>query len=128
VQKIPENRHKQSILLVEDHAATARAVANYLNIIGYVVDVASDASAARKLVSQRPFDILVCDIQLPDGNGWDLMRELNRKRSLPGIAMSGFASHDDIDRSEDAGFAQHLAKPFSPDDLTAALESLAVAK
>lgn len=115
---------KQSILLVEDHAATARVVASYLNVIGYQVDVANNASSARKLVSERRFDILVCDIQLPDGNGWDLMREFNRKRVLRGIAISGFASDDDIERSENAGFATHLAKPFSPEDLTAALEAL----
>lgn len=118
---------KISILLVEDHAATARAVGKYLNAIGYDAQIASDAASARKLASETAFDILVCDIQLPDGNGWDLMRELNRKRSLPGIAISGFASENDLERSERAGFAKHLAKPFSPDDLTAALEALPVA-
>ncbi len=118
---------KISILLVEDHAATARAIANFLTAIGYSVQVAGDAASARKLSAAHSFDVLICDIQLPDGNGWDLMRALNRKRSLAGIAISGFASDADLERSEQAGFAKHLAKPFSPDDLTAVLEALPVA-
>lgn len=114
-------------MLVEDHTSTARAVGKYLEAIGYDVEIAGDAASARKLAREQSFDILVCDIQLPDGNGWDLMRELSRKGSLPAIAISGFASEVDIERSERAGFAKHLAKPFSPEDLTAALESLRVA-
>jgi CheY-like chemotaxis protein len=119
--------HKTSILFVEDHASTARVVGKYLGAIGYDVQVASDVASARKLARGHAFDILLCDIQLPDGTGWDLMRELNRKRSLPGIAISGFASDADLERSERAGFAKHLAKPFSPEDLTAAIEALPVA-
>lgn len=119
--------HKTSILLVEDHAATARAVANYLDAIGYDVQIATSVASARTAGSEQVFDVLVCDIQLPDGNGWDLMRQLNRKRALPAIAISGFASETDRERSQRAGFAKHLAKPFSPEDLTAALESLPVA-
>lgn len=112
---------------MEDHPATARAIGKYLDAIGYNVEVAIDIASARKLAANHVFDILVCDIQLPDGNGCELMRELNRKRSLPGIAISGFASDADMLRSDRAGFAKHLAKPFSPDDLTAALEALPVA-
>jgi two-component system CheB/CheR fusion protein len=123
---VPKSQ-KQSILLVEDHAATARAVERYLSEIGYDVDVAANAACARKLAAKRSFDILLCDINLPDDNGWDLMRELNRRRVTTGIAISGFASAMDMERSEAAGFTKHLAKPFSPDDLTDALESLAVA-
>ena len=118
---------KTFLLLVEDHAATARAVEKYLNAIGYRVRVASDVVSARKLGAEHAFDVVVCDIQLPDGNGWDLMRELNRKRALPGIAISGFGSEADLNRSARAGFTKHLAKPFSPEDLTAALESVLVA-
>lgn len=118
---------KTSILLVEDHASTALAVSKYLKAIGYDVEVASDVASARRLAADRAFDIIVCDIQLPDGTGWELMRGLNRTRPIPGVAISGFASDADIARSERAGFAKHLAKPFSPEDLTAALEALPVA-
>lgn len=126
--KIVRDSQKTSVLLVEDHAATAGAVAKYLDAIGYVVRVAANAASARKLATAQPFDVVICDIQLPDGNGWDLMREFNRTRVTRGVAISGFASEADIERSEDAGFAKHLAKPFSPDDLTDALDSLALAK
>lgn len=115
---------QHSILLVEDHAATARAVGKYLDAIGYIVHVAPDAAAARKIVRTESIAIIVCDINLPDGNGWDLMRELNRNRRTPAIAISGFGSASDLERSKEAGFAKHLVKPFSPDDLTDALNAL----
>jgi CheY-like chemotaxis protein len=124
--EVPEPQNI-SILLVEDHAATARAVEKYLTLVGYRVHVAADAADARELAAKQSFDLVLCDINLPDGNGWDLMRELNRARPIPGIAISGFASADDIRRSERAGFARHLAKPFSPEDLMTAVESLSVA-
>lgn len=119
---------KRSILLVEDHRATARALGKYLDAVGYAVHIALDAASARKLAAAKPIEIVVCDINLPDGNGWDLMRELNGERSRPGIAISGFGSMRDLERSKQAGFAKHLVKPFSPEELIEALDALVAAK
>src|SRR5690606_18496870 len=61
------------------------------------------------------------DIGLPDGTGVDLMLELKKRNPLPGIALSGFGMQQDIDRSREAGFIEHLTKPVSFTELQAVI-------
>jgi CheY-like chemotaxis protein len=110
------------IFLVEDHADTARAISLYLRGLGHSVCVANDVQTARKCATKAEFDILLSDLGLPDGNGWDLLRELRPGTSFKAIAMSGYNSPDDLARSKAAGFVEHLAKPLVPEDLEAAFE------
>jgi CheY-like chemotaxis protein len=98
------------VLLVEDNRDTLRFLALILSQRGHDVRAAATLSAARAEVSAGDFDLLISDIELPDGTGLELMREL-ANRSVPGIAMSGFGSEDDVRQSRDAGFAAHLTKP-----------------
>jgi two-component system CheB/CheR fusion protein len=111
------------ILLVEDHVATARAIQRYLETCGLQVSTAHDMNSALVL-AQEEFDVLVTDLKLPDGNGWDLLDRLKNRAPFKAIAMSGFSAPSDLRRSEDAGFAEHLVKPLVPDQLMAALERL----
>lgn len=66
-------------------------------------------------------DVLVSDISLPDGSGLDLIREVRRGRGVPSIALSGFGTEDDVQRSRAAGFDEHLVKPVDIDQLLAAI-------
>jgi DNA-binding response OmpR family regulator len=116
---------KLRILLVEDHVATANALKRYLAQVGYDVLVAPDARSARQIAANEEFDVLLSDIGLPDGNGWNLMRELKRKHDIAGIAISGFGAESDFAQSKKVAFRYHLVKPLSPDELTDALEELA---
>ena len=101
------------ILLVEDNPDTLRVMARVLKTFGYAVETATGVKAALDLAGRQRFDLLVSDIGLPDGTGWDVMRELNRTQSIRGIALSGYGLDDDLRRSREAGFAQHLTKPVS---------------
>jgi CheY-like chemotaxis protein len=69
--------------------------------------------------------VVVSDIELGDGSGLDLMRRLRALRELPGIALSGYATKDDIRQSLDAGFSLHLAKPVAFNTLETAIEEVA---
>lgn len=69
-------------------------------------------------------DLIVCDIGLPDGDGWQLMEIVRARHGVAGIAMSGFGSPSDLRRSTAAGFAIHLVKPFDPDELYTAIGNL----
>jgi len=69
-------------------------------------------------------DLLVCDIGLPDGDGWQLMEIVRTHHRVAGIAMSGFGSPSDLKRSAAAGFSTHLVKPFDPDELYSAIGNL----
>ena len=80
---------------------------------------------AVQLAAAEPFDVLVSDIGLPDASGYDLMVELKRRYGIQGIALSGYGAEQDIQRSLEAGFADHMVKPVSVALLRAAIEALA---
>src|SRR5260370_1121376 len=61
------------------------------------------------------------DAELPDGSGLELMRELNARGGMPGIAMSGFGAEEDLQLSREAGFLDHLTKPIDLKRLDAAI-------
>jgi PAS domain S-box-containing protein len=101
------------ILLVEDHADTAEAMADLLRLGGHQVTLAGSVGEALAAAEGNGsgFDLVVSDLGLPDGSGQDLMRELARRHGLKGIALSGYGMEDDVQRSREAGFAFHLTKP-----------------
>jgi signal transduction histidine kinase len=117
--KLPERG--VCILLVEDHTDTARAMTTLLNRRGYDVRRAANMAEALKEANNRKFDVLVSDIGLPDGSGLELMRQLLEKGPVKGIALSGFGMEEDVNRSRQAGFSEHLTKPIDFKQLEAAI-------
>jgi PAS domain S-box-containing protein len=113
------------ILLAEDHEDTARTLTRLLAARGYEVKQASTVGAALELAEQEHFDLLVSDIGLPDASGLDLMRTLAQQSQIKGIAMSGYGMDEDIRRSREAGFEEHLTKPVAIAQLHQAIERLA---
>jgi PAS domain S-box-containing protein len=106
--EVPPGR---TILVVEDHADTAKSMRRLLNSSGYHVRTADSVASALQAADAEAFDLLICDIGLPDGSGLDLMRQLLAKRPITGIALSGYGMEDDVRRSKEAGFVDHLTKP-----------------
>ena len=86
-------------------------LAQLLTQSGHAVSEAESIAQARTLAKANGFDIVICDLGLPDGRGSDLMRELKGEFSLPGIALSGYGMENDIQQSFEAGFSEHLTKP-----------------
>ena len=117
------------ILLVEDHADTAEAMADLLRLIGHEVvvagSVAAGLAAATAADAAAGIDLVVSDLGLPDGSGHDLMRELKDRYGWKGIALSGYGMEDDVRRSHDAGFARHLTKPVALEALRDAIRQVA---
>jgi CheY-like chemotaxis protein len=70
---------------------------------------------------RNPFDLLISDIALPDGTGLELIACLRAMSSIRGIAISGFGMNGDIQKSLEAGFAEHLVKPVKLEKLEAAI-------
>ena len=59
-------------------------------------------------------DVLLVDLGLPDGTGWDLMRKVRQFcPDIRGIALSGYGMENDLRRSKEAGFEEHVVKPFN---------------
>lgn len=113
------------ILLVEDHADTARIMRRLLRLGGHRVEIASDAGTATAMMEADRFDLLLSDLGLPDASGLELLRQLRRRgHNLPAIALSGYGQEGDILQSREAGFAIHLTKPVDPDQLTRAIAAV----
>ena len=109
------------VLLVEDHADTLRVLSSILTRDGFRVRTAASLADARKLLDCESFDVLVTDIGLPDGSGYQLMHVARQSQSLRGIAISGFGMEEDVQRSIEAGFEHHLIKPIDAQQLEALL-------
>ena len=109
------------LLIVEDHDDTARALRRLLAKAGFVVSVAGSVASALALAGRETFDLLVTDLGLPDGTGYDVMAGLQKVQPLPGIAMSGYGMDEDLSRSREAGFSAHLVKPVEVPKLIAAI-------
>ena len=116
------DREPFRVIVVEDHASTAEALRKFLTCIGYKVYIAPDIASARGLAKAVEFDVLLSDLRLPDGTGWDLMQELSAEKPVRAIAISGYNTKDDIQRSRKVGFLDHIAKPLVAEQLTAALQ------
>ena len=112
------------ILLVEDHDGIARACQRLLVSHGHFVVRAAGAASALAAAEREKFDLVVCDLSLPDGSGLDLLPQLRSCSSspdIPAIAISGSVYEDDIARCLAAGFSAHVAKPFDEDRLLAVI-------
>ena len=109
------NSTRHGILLVDDHEDTCTGMRLILERRGYGVKIANDVRGALEVARVYPFELLISDLGLPDGTGFDLMKELRRTRgdTFHGIALSGFGMETDIERSMEAGFDVHLIKPVN---------------
>jgi CheY-like chemotaxis protein len=116
--------NRRCILIVEDHEDTLRSMKMLLNRLGYDVLAAENMTTALRIATEQHFDILLSDIGLPDGSGLELLKRIRALRNVPALALSGFGMDEDIDRSHEAGFADHLTKPVSMDRLQEAISQL----
>lgn len=115
------------LLMVEDHADTLRTLQRLLTSAGYEVHGAGSVAAAMELAERGAFDVVVSDLGLPDGDGYELMRRIAALREVPGIAMSGYGMEEDVQRSLAAGFSEHLTKPVQLSALKNAIARLSPA-
>jgi CheY-like chemotaxis protein len=113
------------ILVVEDHNDTLEALSRLLTRFGHEISVADRAENALNMIESKEFDVVLCDINLPDGSGYDLIAEAKRKRPIKAVALTGFGENEDIQRGKDAGFDFHLTKPVDFHELRAVLGQIA---
>lgn len=113
-----------TVLVVDDHMDIRAICAAVVSNLGHAVEAVPSIAAALRAAERRAFDLLVCDILLPDGVGYDLMRNLSRRHGLRGIALTGCHTAEDVERSRVAGFSRHVGKPFDLNVLEHAIRQL----
>lgn len=94
-----------------------------LGTLGYDVTVANSFLDARHQLDERHFHLLICDPDLPDGEGLDLLRHASRSFPTCGLVLTGTEGPDSESRSLAAGFSVHLVKPVSATQLEEAIRT-----
>jgi signal transduction histidine kinase/CheY-like chemotaxis protein len=109
-------------LLVEDDPDGCDLMQMMLRRFGAEVTAVSTAAAAIESVRTRRPDVLVSDIGLPDGDGFALLKLVRESnQDLPAVAVTAYASRQDVAKALAAGFQAHVAKPVEPAKLSAAV-------
>src|SRR5690606_19718360 len=98
------------LLMVEDHPDTNRSLERILTRRGYTVRTAFTVQEAIQRAGDFEFDVLVSDIGLPDGTGFDVIKTLAERQCFKSVALSGYGMEKDVARSKEAGFTAHLTK------------------
>jgi two-component system CheB/CheR fusion protein len=112
------------VLVVEDNLDTAETLRTLLADCGFYVAVAHNTQDGLKTARQIEPHIVLCDIGLPDGDGYSVGSQLRQSagKSARLIAVTGHAEPIDRQRALAAGFDQHLPKPVDPATLLRELE------
>jgi len=113
-----------NILLVEDNLTTLRALEILLRADGFLVHTAEGYQTAMNVAKKEKVDFAVCDINLWDGDGCDLLGELQKLQPMQGIAVTGYTLEDETEHYRDAGFAVVLRKPVHHSQITSAITQM----
>ena len=122
---IPGASRPLRIFVVENHEDTRFLLVLLLEQLGHTVFSAPSLGEALAELPSARCDVLISDIGLPDGNGWELMTQLGDERPRYAIAMSGFGMSSDRQRSLGVGYRHHLLKPVEPNQLERLLDEAA---
>ena len=121
----PQQSTSLRILLVEDHDETLQIFARLLRHFGHEISAADCAESAFQLLESKEFDLVLSDIDLPDGGGYNVVSQAKRKQLVKAVALAEFSTDEDIRRSKEAGFDYHLTKPVDFFELRIVLNQVA---
>jgi two-component system KDP operon response regulator KdpE len=107
------------VLLVDDETAIQRAVGPLLRSRGYDVEIAGTGLGALKIVAERPPDLIVLDLGLPDLEGTEVCRRVRATSNVPIVVLSARGAEADKVNALDLGADDYVTKPFGPEELLA---------
>jgi two-component system alkaline phosphatase synthesis response regulator PhoP len=116
---------RKRVFIVDDEASISEVVGVYLEGEGIQVEAFGTVAAALDAIGQRPPDMVILDVGLPDGSGLDILRRTSAAgRAIPTIMLT--ARSDETDRivGLELGADDYVTKPFSPRELTARVRAL----
>ena len=116
---------KKLILIVEDELEMRKALFEGLSSNGYSISLSESAETALPLFDQKPFDLVISDIRLPDRDGLQLLDALReRSPQTPVMLMTGFGTIQNAVEAMRKGAFDYLVKPFEFNELLARIRAL----
>jgi two-component system OmpR family response regulator len=112
------------VLVVDDHRKIREPLAVYLRRYGFEVRTTEDAAGMWQLLKRQSFDVVILDVLLPDGNGFELCERLHREGEVGVILLTARDTPADRVRGLDLGADDYVTKPFEPRELVARLHSV----
>ena len=112
------------ILVVDDDPNIRELVSLFLSTQGFGVSLAADGRQALELMDAARVDLAVIDIMMPVMDGWQLCRELKRRRELPVLMLTAMGETGRKLRAFELGADDYLVKPFDPPELGARVKAL----
>jgi len=114
----------RTVLVVEDEATIAQAVASRLRSEGFTVEIATDGLEAVDATERLQPDLVVLDLMLPGLDGLEVCRRIQQDRPVPVLMLTARDSETDVVVGLAVGADDYLAKPFSARELTARVHAL----
>ena len=113
------------ILLLEDDIIFSEIIEDYLKSLNYTIKVVFDYDSAEELLYDNKYDLLLLDINIPGGNGLDLLENLRSMgHKVPSIIITSFTNIDEIERAYKIGCDDYIKKPFELKELRARIKYL----
>jgi two-component system response regulator VicR len=115
---------KNNILIIDDDTDLSFVISDMLEGYGYNVTTAENAEQAFEMLSEKSFDLILLDINLPDSTGFEICRELRSVSNVPVIFASARTSEGDRITGFDIGGDDYLPKPYSMAELFSRIKAL----
>ena len=112
------------ILLVEDNNTIAKGLIYNLQQNGYEAKAAETVLKATEMLEKEKFNLIILDISLPDGNGFDLYKTIKEKYNTPAIFLTARDEEDDVVKGLELGAEDYITKPFSTRELLARINKI----
>lgn len=116
--------HTEKILVVDDEPAVRRILQTRLSMVGYEVVTASDGQKCLDIFANEQPDLVVLDVMMPNGDGYYTCQELRKYSDVPIIMLTALGDVADRISGLQLGADDYLAKPFSPKELEARINTV----
>jgi DNA-binding response OmpR family regulator len=113
-----------SLLLVDDDVALCALLVEYLGVNGYALDCEHDGAAGLKRALEGRYDLVILDVMLPTLAGFDVLRRLRQRATVPVIMLTARVAEDDRVNGLDAGADDYVLKPFAGNELVARIRAV----
>jgi DNA-binding response OmpR family regulator len=113
------------VLIVDDNNDILELLQRVLRVDGHQVITARDGLDALQQEATTQPDVVVCDVNLPGIDGWEVCRRLKARRNVPIMLLTVRAESVDVERSYEVGADEHLPKPFDITDFLSRIARMA---